>query len=695
VQTSNGRISNLGFFDIAQVDIMRGPQALFFGKNSPAGVIAVRSNGPTNSFQASIGGAYEFVGREKYVDGTVSGPITDNLGFRVAVRYRDLEGWIFNDARPIANPFFMPGVYPADLAQLPGAPHRRSGDHEIMGRVTLEYKPTDNITNTLKVFHDHYYDENPGIHVQNIGPCTGPFPRVNRIADPFGDCRADNHASVSDAPVSVAQGVLSSDGTGRTYGRQNYDAVSNRLAIDFGKATLISQSGYLRLKGHAQYPSDFSSYAQAFSAEDQRETELSQELRLVTDLGGPINFTGGFYYQKTKRDRTSGGSQGNTNYNPTNGFFDFQRNVVQWKGRTLSGFGQVRWNIVPEVELAAGARYTNERKRFFSQNLYGFGPFDVRTFVYPGETTPGIIHTRRKETNWSPEVTLTWHPTPDYTLYAAYKNGFKSGGFLAPLLTATTLATDFSFGPEKVRGGEIGAKATLLDRRLFVAATAFAYDYKDLQVNIFDAARLTYFVQNAGKVVQRGVELEGTYRVTDQLNLRGAVSYVHNRFRDYVGQCYAYTFPTGATRATATPPPGCEFATTTTLILQQNNNGRAPARSPDWSGTAGFDYTLPLDSVKLILSGDTAYSGQYNASDSFSPAAVQDSFWRFNASLGIASLDDHWSTTLVGRNLSNKYYVTYAADRSLGGGLPGFPSEQRGTVARGREVLLQLRYNFF
>jgi outer membrane receptor protein involved in Fe transport len=469
--------------------------------------------------------------------------------------------------------------------------------------------------------------------------------------------------------------------------------VSNRLAIDFGKATLISQSGYLRLKGHTQYSS--SSFAEFFAAEDERQSELSQELRLVTDLGGPINFTGGFYYQKTKRDRTSGAAFNYSLFDPRNGLFEVQGNTGRWRGRTLSGFGQVRWNIVPEVELAAGARYTNEVKSFRVQNLRGIGPFDVRAVVYPGETAPGVINTRRKETNWSPEVTLTWHPTPDYTLYAAYKNGFKSGGFLAPLLNAGTRAPEFSFGPEKVRGGEIGAKATLLDRRLFVAATAFAYDFKNLQVNIFDANKLTYFVQNAGKVVQRGVELEGTYRVTDQLNLRGAVSYVHNRFRDYVGQCYAYTFPTGSTRATATPPPGCEFATTTTLILQQNNNGKQPARSPDWSGTAGFDYTLPLDSVKLILSGDTAYSGQYNASDTFSPAAVQDSFWRFNASLGIASLDDHWSATLVGRNLSNKYYVTYSADRSLGAGLPGFAGEQRGTVARGREVLLQLRYNFF
>lgn len=695
VQTSNGRIASIGFFDVSQIDIMRGPQALFFGKNSPAGVISVKSNGPTDHFQASIGGAYEFVGREKYVDGIVSGPITDNFGIRVAVRYRDLDGWLHNDARPIANPFYNAATgAPAGAAQLPGAEHDRFGNHEVLGRVTLVYRPADNITETLKVFHSRYRDQGPGTASQNIGPCTGPTPRMYGIADPYGDCKADNHTSNGDVSPEYSKGVPLTDGTGRSFGRTNFTSVSNHISVDLGKVSLSSQTGYNRLTSRAQYGLDHTVFSQLYSGESDHLTEFSQELRFVTDLDGPINFAGGFYYQKTKRNYIADVALNTSNYNPATGRFDSAEILTQQQGRTLSGFGQVMWNIVPQVELAAGIRYTDEEKKDQTTSLYGIGAFNVSAITFPGETRPAYLSGTMPQKNWSPEATLTWHPTPDHTVYIAYKTGFKSGGYQAALVNTGTRIGDLDFGPEKVRGGEIGAKGRFFDRRLRISAAAFAYDFKNLQVNAYDPVRVTFIVGNAGKLVQRGFEMEGSYRATDQLNLRGGFTYAHNRFRNYIGQCYAYAFPTGTTRATAVPPPGCSFATATALTLQQDNDGKQPARAPDWSATAGFDFNVPFNSVKVTLSGDTAYMGKYNASDTFSPYSVQDAFWRFNASVGLATIDDHWSATLVGRNLSNKYYVTYASDRTGGASVPGTYGEQRGSVARGREVLLQLKYNY-
>ncbi|MEC3911894.1 TonB-dependent receptor [Sphingobium sp. CR2-8] len=301
---------------------------------------------------------------------------------------------------------------------------------------------------------------------------------------------------------------------------------------------------------------------------------------------------------------------------------------------------------------------------------------------------------RITENNWSPEATLTWHPSPDQTVYLAYKTGFKSGGYQAALVNTGTRISDLDFNSERVKGFELGAKGQFLDRRLRLSLTGFAFNFSDLQVNAFDPQRVTFVVGNAGGLRQRGVELDGNYRASDSLTLRGAVTYVRNRFHDYVGQCYSYAFPAGSVRATAVPPPGCSFATTTSLALQQDNEGKAPARSPDWSGNAGFDYNVPVDNMTFTISGDAAYSGSYNASDTFSPAAVQNSFWRFNASLAVATDDDHWRLALIGRNLTNKYYLTYASDRTGGASVPGNLGEQRGVVARGREILLQLGYKF-
>lgn len=695
VQTSNGRIASIGFFDVSQIDILRGPQALFFGKNSPAGVISVKSNGPTDRFEASIGGAYEFVGREKYVDGTISGPITDNFGYRVAVRYRDLDGWIHNDAGPIANPFYNAATgAPGGAGQLPGAEHKRYGNHELLGRLTLEYRPTDDVTNTLKMFTSRYRDQGPGAASQNIGPCTGPNPRMYGEIDPYGDCRADNHTSNGDASAAYSQGVPLTDGTGRSFGRTNFTSISNHLAVDLGPVNISSQTGFNRLTSVAQYGLDHTVFSQLYSGEQDRLSEFSQEVRAVTDLDGPINFAAGAYYQRTRRSYHADFALSTANYDMATGRFDSADILTQQQGRTISGFAQAIWNIVPEVELAGGVRYTDEEKKNQTTSLYGFGAFNVAAITFPGETRPGYLSGKMTQKNWSPEATLTWHPTPRHTLYIAYKTGFKSGGYQAALVNTGTRIGDLDFGPEKVRGGEIGAKGQFLDRRLRVSAAAFAYDFKNLQVNAYDPARVTFVVGNAGKLVQRGFEMDANFRATDQLSLRGGFTYAHNRFRDYIGQCYAYAFPTGSTPATATPPPGCQFANSMTLTLQQDNDGKQPARSPDWSGTAGFDFGVPIGGLNVTLSGDAAYIGKYNASDTFGPYSVQDAIWRFNASLELASNDDHWSATLVGRNLTNKYYVTYASDRTGGASVPGTFGEQRGSVARGREVLLQLRYNY-
>lgn len=694
VQTSNGRIAGIGFFDVQQVDVMRGPQALFFGKNSPAGVISVTSAGPTNDFHAMLSAAYEFEGDERFLDATISGPITDKLGYRLAVRSRDMEGWMYNDARPIANPFYNPTTMPAGAAQLPGAANHRLGSDELLGRLTLEYRPTDHITGTLKVFHSRYRDDGPGAASQNIGPCVGPTPRMYGVADPYGECRADNHTSTGDVPAVIGRGIPLTDGTGRSFGHLDFTSVSGRVVFDYDKFSVTSLTGYNKADVWAQYGLDHTVYSQLYSAETDHIREFSQEVRFSTSLDGPLNFAGGVYYQDTDRAYRADVKLSDAVYNAAAGRWDSVDVTTDIQGRTYSVFGQAIWDISPTLELAAGARYTDETKKDKTRVLYGVGAFNVSNMLFPGETVPGQLSGQISETNWSPEATLTWRPNSDMTYYLAYKTGFKSGGYQAALPNTTTRIGDIDFGSEKVHGFEVGAKADLLDRRLRVTSAAFAYDFEDLQVNAYDPVRVTFIVGNAGALEQRGAEFDASFRATDSLTLRTAWTYVKNRFSNYVGQCYSYAFPTGSTRATATPPPNCEFANTTTLALQQNNDGRAPARSPDWSGNAGFTYDVTAGKLLWTLTGDAAYMGRYYASDTFSPYSVQDAFWRFNASASVATQDDTWRLSLIGRNLSNEYYIAFASDRTGGASVPGNFGEQRGTTARGREVLLQLTYRY-
>ena len=89
VPLSRGRVINAAIYDVAQVEILQGPQSLFFGKNSPAGVISVRSADPSSTFEGNVKAGYEFEADERYVEGAVSGPLTDTLNGRLAFRASD------------------------------------------------------------------------------------------------------------------------------------------------------------------------------------------------------------------------------------------------------------------------------------------------------------------------------------------------------------------------------------------------------------------------------------------------------------------------------------------------------------------------------------------------------------------------------------------------------------------------------
>lgn len=697
VQTSNGRIAQLGFFDIEQVEVLKGPQALFFGKNSPAGVISIRTAGPGNDFEAGVRGSYEFVADEATIDAFVSGPLTDRIGARLAIRYRNQDGFLRNTAGPLTNPFYNPATgAPAAAAAFPGASDRRPGEEEIIGRVTLAFEPTDNFKGTLRVFGAHSTDSGAGVATQNIGPCTGPNPRVSGIADPYGECVIDNRTTVGDLPSVVAETFRGTDSNGPQKGELNAIVSSLSLEWDFGSISVASLTGYNKMGYDTFSGLDQTTYSQLAQAENLDAKEFSQELRLSSQFDGPINFVVGAYYQNTSLSSYSDTMLSLGNYNAAAGRYTSFETLAKQKGNTYSAFGQLLWDITPELELAGGARWTRETKKFDKFNLYGIGAFNNAATVYPGSDTPGHLKGDFEDENVSPEVTLNWRPDSNHTIFAAYRTGFKSGGFglTNPLSTATRIG-DVDFGSEKARGFELGARLIGLDGRLNMSAALFNYKFSDLQVNTYDPARISYTINNAGAVKQRGFELDANFRVTPELTIHGAVAYVRNRFNDFTGQCYSYTFPTGTTRATAVPPPNCSFVNTTALTLQQVYDGRAPARSPDWAGNAGAKLALPVSNDHEIrITGDAYYSGSYFAADTLAPPTEQKSFWRLNASITFAEVDDRWTVGLIGRNLTNKYYLLYAADRTGGAGVPGMIGEQRGVVSRGREVSLQASFRF-
>lgn len=690
VQTSNGRIAQLGFFDLQQVEVLKGPQALFFGKNSPAGVIAVTTAGPTDTLQFTAKSGYEFVANETSVEGAVSGPLTDTLKGRLAVRYRTMDGWQRNLAGPTANPFYNAATgAPIGAAQLPGTFDHRPGDDELLGRVTLTYDPVKSFSATLRVFGARSNDAGPGIATQNIGPCTGGVPRVNGIADPYGECVVDNRTTIGDLPQAIADGMVGG-GDGKAYGKFTAFMTSLTIRADSGPFTLASVTGFSRVKYVDFSGLDQTTFSQLTQFEDTRQRDISQELRFSSNFTGRFNFMVGAFAQSSKLFVHTDTKLSDGAYNLTANRFTSFEPITRQDGTTKSVFGQVTINVLPTVELAGGVRYTKEGKDFDKRNLYGVGGFATYNAIYPNSPTPGTLLGKFRDDNFSPEVTLAYRPTGSLTIFGAYRTGFKSGGFgLTNPLTTTTRIDSLDFESETAKGFELGARGRWLDGKATFSFAAFDYKFSNLQVNVYDPTRIAFTISNAGAVRQRGAELEGNVEATRNLTVHGAIAYVDNQFRDFTGQCYAYSFPTGTTRASAVAPPNCSFVNATALTLQQVYDGRAPARSPKLTGNAGAILSFPMPTTRIEFTGDAFYSDSYYAADTLVSSSRQPSFWRFNASASLSQSEDRWKLALIGRNLSNRYYQLYAADRTGGGGVPGTIGEQRGVVSRGREVLLQ------
>ncbi len=699
VQSSNGQLAQLGFFDLQQVEVLKGPQALFFGKNNTAGVISLTSAGPTDHFEASMRSGWEFYGRESITDAAVSGPLTDTLSARLAVRYRNLGGYLTNTAAAQPNPFYSPASgAPASVGMLPGASDRRPGETEFLGRLTVKYAPSDDLTATLRISGDRDHDDGGGVATQNIGPCSDGFPRVNGIPDRSGDCVADNRTTIGNVPPAYAATVRGQDinADGSPSGELGVMLASLNVDAKLGELfTLTSLTGFNRLRYIDFSGDDQTTFSQLVVYEDQVQQDISQELRLSSRFHGPLNFVAGGYFGHTNREVYNDNKLNDAQYNAAaNRYSAFTPYTFQ-PGNTTSFFGQLIWNITSSIEAAGGARWTQETKDFSKYNLYGTGAFDTSTTIFPGSDKPGVLMGHFKDDNVSPEATLTWRPDNDHTLFAAYRTGFKSGGFgMTNPLQKTSTIDGVNFGSETAHGFEIGARGLFFDRRLNLSADVFDYEFKSLQVNIYDPATISFNIDNAGLVKQKGAELEANFRATDVLTLHGAMAYVHNRFSDFTGQCYSYTFPTGTVRATAVPPPNCSFLNATSLTLQQVFDGRAPARSPDLSGNSGFDVAVPFGKLKLDLTGDAYYSGSYYAADTLAGPTLQHAYFTYNASAGVGDIDGRWKISLIGRNLSNKYYVLYAVDRTGGTGVPGSIGEQRGAVSRGRELTLEGELRF-
>jgi len=691
VALSRGGAVRVGQIDMDKIEVLRGPQALFFGKNSPAGVISITTADPTSAFEAEVRGGYEFNGEERQLEATVSGPLTDTLGGRLVVYRADIEGWrdnIADTAADAANAI-RPGSVTGSTS---GGPQQRF----FFTRGTLKWEPNDAFDARLKLS----YADNQGIGYNQAGGfqrvyCPNGAPQLapqatalnGGVANPalaaalsVDNCRAD--ATYANGNINPAFLVGSPEGFTDPDGAGDYSQQLHSLEMNFRPndgLTLTSVTGWarnedFRVDTYAVAPSDAVA-ANDFSGNTAYD-QFTQEFRLSSDLAGPLNFLAGAFYEKSELETyTRAISAGS----PL-----FLHNI---DGETQSVFGQLLWDISDRLELAGGLRWSKESKDFaVSRN---------------GVPQPAAPSSAEFE-NTSPEVTLTWRPSDRFTLYGAYKEGFKSGGFAAATNTGAAFVTPINalYLPESAEGFEGGVKALLFEGALRLNAAAYNYDYTNLQVNSLDNSSgvPVIRVNNAGAATVKGVEADFTLRLPQApgLVVRGAANYNDATYTDFLATCYI-----GQTIA-----EGCNLLLnpTTSRYTGQQLAGERLVNAPEWTGSIGASYSgsTAIEGVDWGMNVDALYKSEYNPHPELHPGALQDGVTFLNAGVRVFTSDRRWELAFIGRNLTEEFRVDVASNvpqtgnaTRTGTATTGGLADLSGNVNRGRELMLQVTFRPF
>jgi iron complex outermembrane receptor protein len=623
---SSGLAFQTGLFDLQQVEVLKGPQNLFYGKSSPAGVISLRTADPTDKKELIARMGYETESVQPRAELILSGPVTDTLKMRLAGTVFTQRGY-----------FRYVGTVKPGTGAIPLDPHRPDEESHIV-RLTTLWAPTSDFSARLKVNYSH--DNENGSDVRQCAAAPGgtaPIPPFNDYLGGGEQCKLDRYVNSNGLDPAAFPSAINN---GVPFTRINQAYGTLELNYHVSRAiTLSSTTGYYHLKEDSQVNAAGTTFAGTpiGAINHYKDENFSQELRANSDFAGPLNFTLGALYQHDKiHDNVL--IIGNSTFPlPPTLVNDIEPLIT----KTYSVFGQARWRIVQGLELAAGARYTDEKRTE--------APFSLLTNMPVPVQNPSV-HSKKA----APEVTLTYKPNADLTFFAAYKTGYKSGGFT--IATPPQPGVDNSFHDEHVHGFEGGMKARLLDHQLFLNISPYWYKYDGLQVGVIGApvnGLPTNPTLNAASAKVYGVDIDGSYHpaAIEGLDLNAAIQWNHARYIDFKNaQCFG-----GQTIA-----QGCnqQLNPATGLYTAQDLSGTPLTRAPRWQLSAGFDYTLPVGGgYRLTFTNSNSYSSRYLrvlATNYPGDAQFQKAYAKVDLGLTLHSPNDVWELAVLGKNVTDK-----------------------------------------
>ncbi|MGB1343249.1 MAG: TonB-dependent receptor [Pseudomonadales bacterium] len=662
VVVNRGRFIHNSYMDMAQLEVLKGPQSLYFGKSATAGVVSIMTNDPGDEFEFQVSGGVETEHEGTFYEMVISGPLTDTLGARLAI------GGSENDE------LFENFSFDNDPNAAINGAEEYYGDESMNMRLTLLWEPTDNFRARLKYNYSEF-DNNGGgtAYVEEVCPegAHQPTLAVGLTFQGVDDCEINGNTSKIGLNPALRAGLPEGYDDGQSGLEQETDFISLQMDWDVNENyTLTAVTGYVDLS-HWELD-DYSYGAGVFGGLHNNLYEsLSQEVRLASQYGGALNFQAGLFWQEVEQEFDAYQFAANIGLlapDPITGWgYDYNKHHFL-DTEVFSAFLAFYWDINEKTEITFGARYTDEEKEGRIEIPY------VHLFLQGAFSAPPLIDGLEfADSNVSPELAINHYLSEEISVFAAYKEGFKSGGVDNSALPTASLSPpdgDFSFliyESEESDGFEIGMKARLLDNAMRLNATAFSYEYSDLQVQLFNSTAIQFSTFNASALETQGVEFDMVWQTeVDGLSLRSAWAWTDTTYSE-------------------------DFINAT----GENLKGEKGAGSADITGFVGFTFDRTLgDSWRYSLSADARFTDDYAWTATLNPFA-QDSFWIWDAAISIYSDDERHQLSLIGRNIGDEYYI-------IGGGaIPGRTPidntgantlDQGGTTPLGRTISLQYRF---
>ena len=516
VLQADGRAFDQPLFDVASIQVLRGPQGALYGRNATGGAIIINTKNPTEELsgyvKAGIG-----KGKEYNAEGSISGALVPGLLLgRISAKWSDFNGYFQNYTLD------RKADYAKDFAIRGHLMFTPSPDVTIDLRANIS---RTNAASTNYIYQPAIIDHATGL------PTSFDFARqdANLVSRKF----YANNKGLDNRHVEQFSATFRVDlGFGEFRSVSAYDHISETAGSDqfpYTRASSITPS--------PAFPFFDATQSQYFDVK-----ALSQELRLTSRDDQAFRWMVGAYYLSTKRFANSSImadlEQGLIRIrrqpviNPTNPLTSFIADDND--NRAWAMFANVAYDITDQLELSVAGRYDKDRRKQSVEPRQG--NYVNGVFSSPiGD--PGAVN-KASFDQFQPKVTLRYLPTDAVNLYATWGKGFRSGQFNqngvgAVAASAGILGVADKLDKEVTTNYEIGGKFSLLDNRITVNTAAYLTDTKNAPYFVFIGAVTAQVLVPIDKIRTKGFETEVSAKLTDNLNAYAGLSVTDSNIKKY------------------------------------------------------------------------------------------------------------------------------------------------------------------